>query len=211
MTTNEKEDPRLLKLRRQHKESMYQRRKHRKSARIALQNYNDNPRIITKLLLMVAQERSRGSKTRARKIHEGYLDMLEIERETTRIPPLIQNEAGLRELAITDPDLLVEYAHHEGYSLGFRACAVDAFTHMKNDSRATDECIRIFQTGDMILQEAALGALSYLGTSKAVAFLHKVVREDKEDELIVEIATELTEDVPLFWETRDVHPRTSRS
>jgi len=188
MTTNEKEDPCLLKLRRQHKESMHQRRKHRKSARIALRNYNDNPRIVTKLLLMVAQERSRGSKTRARKIHEGYLDMLEYERED----PPVQNEADLQELAVADPDLLVEYAHHKGYSAGFRACAVDAFACIKDDERATNECIRIFQTGDIVFQEAALGALFDLGTSKAVAFIHKVAREAEEDELIVEIATELT-------------------
>lgn len=54
------------------KEAMKQRRAHKQRARVAQQRFDEDPRRETHLALLVAQERSRGSRIRARRLHEEY-------------------------------------------------------------------------------------------------------------------------------------------
>ena len=106
------------------------------------------------------------------------------------LPP-VRNYEDLRKLAIKHPKLLIAYAFKEEEGLGLRSGAVDTFPYLEDKELATSACIRAFDTGDMTLQEAALGALGYIETERALAFIQKVVDEALADALIVSIATEI--------------------
>ena len=62
----------LLQHRHSLQQTMQRRWRHRHAARYAQAQYNENPRIATKLALLIAQERCRGSKARAREVHAQY-------------------------------------------------------------------------------------------------------------------------------------------
>jgi len=105
--------------------------------------------------------------------------------------PSVRNEGDLRLLAENQPDTLISFVRTKGIGLGLRACAVDALAFLADKERAISECLHAFRTGELVLQEAALGSLERIHTVDALMFLREVSESTTCHAVIVEIAKEL--------------------
>jgi len=108
------------------------------------------------------------------------------------MPPRLDN---LKRLAEEQPHVLIAHVYNTSLSLGLRAAAVDAFQYLVPPEKLIREGIRAFETGDIILQEAALDVLIRARDhADAAAFILQIAADTTQDELIVEIANEMKEE-----------------
>jgi len=102
---------------------------------------------------------------------------------------------NLKRLAEEQPHALIAHVHNTSLSLGLRAAAVDAFQYLAPPEKLIRESIRAFETGNIILQEAALGVLLEAREhTDAAAFILQIAADTTQDRLIIELANEMKEE-----------------